>query len=152
METDGPGASSRGAPPDASSNMRASAEGPQRPAAPEGEAVEMPSLFSTRRPCHLGSGLSSGLKSVAKGVGLGLTTLVAAPVVGAAEGGVGGFFKGLAAGVAGGVFLPVGGVLVGSAQIARGAYNTPGAVYSASTGKHWDRCAASGMAGASCDA
>lgn len=101
--------------------------------------VEMPSIFSTRRPCHFGSGLSSGLKSIAKGVGLGLTTLVAAPVVGAAEGGVAGFFKGLGIGVVGGVALPVGGVIIGTAQVARGAFNTPTAVYSASKGKHWDR-------------
>lgn len=103
------------------------------------ERMEMPEVFSTRRPCHFGSGLASGLKSTAKGVGLGVVTLFAAPAVGAVEGGVGGFFKGLGVGLAGSILLPLSGTAVGAAQIVRGAYNTPGAVKAATTGKHWDR-------------
>lgn len=100
---------------------------------------EMPQLFSLRRPCHAGSGLSSGLKSLAKGVGLGLGCLLVAPVAGAMEDGVKGFAGGLVRGVVGGVVLPVAGVVVAGTQIVRGVARTPLAIHSAVHGRHWDK-------------
>jgi hypothetical protein len=41
-------------------------------------------------------------------------------------------------GIAGAVLLPVTGVAVGTAQLVRGAVNTPEALKQASQGKHWD--------------
>mmetsp|Transcript_13426 Transcript_13426/g.48849 ORF Transcript_13426/g.48849 Transcript_13426/m.48849 type:complete len:561 (-) Transcript_13426:136-1818(-) len=95
-------------------------------------------LFSTRRPRDAAAGVSSGLKSIVKGVIAGAATLVAAPVMGAQQEGLKGFGKGLAAGVAGAVALPVTGAVVGTAQIARGVYNTPDAIASSMDGKTWD--------------
>ena len=99
---------------------------------------DMPAFFSTRKPRNLGAGLSSGAKSVAKGVAFGAAALVAAPVIGAKENGVKGFAAGLGAGIVSAVTLPLVGIGIATAQVARGAFNTPEAMKEQAAGKIWD--------------
>merc|ERR1719245_1477546 len=102
--------------------------------------VDLPDIFSSRRPRDAIAGLSSGLKNVGKGIALGAAALVCAPVAGAASEGVSGFAKGLLAGVGGALALPVMGVATGVSQFAKGIYNTPSAVKEKIGGeKEWDR-------------
>jgi len=102
--------------------------------------VELPDIFSSRRPRDAVAGFSSGLKNVGKGIALGAAALVCAPVAGAATEGVSGFAKGLLAGVGGALALPVMGVATGVSQFAKGIYNTPSAVKEKIGGeKEWDR-------------
>jgi len=102
--------------------------------------VDLPDIFSSRRPRDAFAGLSSGLKNVGKGIALGAAALVCAPVAGAATEGVSGFAKGLVAGVGGALALPVMGVATGVSQFAKGIYNTPNAVKEKIGGeKEWDR-------------
>lgn len=63
---------------------------------------------------------------------------MAAPAIGAHQEGFKGFAKGAAAGIAGAVLLPVTGVAVGTAQLVRGAVNTPDAIKQAKEGRVWD--------------
>jgi len=102
--------------------------------------VDLPDIFSSRRPRDAVAGFSSGLKNVGKGIALGAAALVCAPVAGAATEGVSGFAKGLIAGVGGALALPVMGVATGVSQFAKGIYNTPSAVKEKIGGeKEWDR-------------
>ncbi len=133
----------------------------------EASAQENPleGFFSLRTPKDLKAGLASGLKSMGKGFLAGTVGLVAAPAIGVHEEGLKGFAKGVAggealsacsdsgsylgsklsasahacAGVLGAVVLPVAGTGVGIAQVARGAWNTPEAIYETSRGRFWDQ-------------
>lgn len=101
-------------------------------------SAEFQNIFSLKKPKDLRAGASSAAKSVAKGVLAGTIGLVAAPLVGAHQEGLKGFAKGAAAGLAGAVILPVTGVAVGTAQLIRGAVNTPEAFKASQLGYQWD--------------
>jgi len=103
---------------------------------PASSAVDK--LLSSTRPRDFFDGLGSGLKVAGAGILAGTATLFAAPVISAKEDGVSGFFSGLATGVCGAVGLTLGGVVAGTTQVVRGAYNTPEAIQMAQEGKRWD--------------
>ena len=70
-------------------------------------------LYNTKKPKHVGDGLSSGLGNMTKGVLAGCAAVIAAPIAGAkAEGGKG-FAKGLFGGIVAGVGLAGAGVCTG---------------------------------------
>jgi hypothetical protein len=90
---------------------------------------EKPGNFmNSSRPKNFFGGLTSAAKCVGAGIVAGGVALVAAPVVGFKEkgwkGGITGFFQG----VVGGAALAAAGVVAGSAQVVRGAWNTPEAL------------------------
>eukprot|EP00039_Didymoeca_costata_P028442 m.21076 g.21076 ORF g.21076 m.21076 type:complete len:532 (-) comp7024_c1_seq1:209-1804(-) len=103
------------------------------------EDVEMPSLFSLKKPKDARAGASSALKSLGKGIAAGAATLVAAPIIGAKEQGAVGFVKGLGAGVVGAVTLPIAGAGVAAVQLTRGIANTPESFQQRKKGKFWDQ-------------
>jgi hypothetical protein len=85
-------------------------------------------LMNSSRPKNFFGGLTSAVKCMGAGFVAGGVALVAAPVVGFKEkgwkGGVTGFFQG----IVGGAALAAAGVVAGSAQVVRGAWNTPEAL------------------------
>jgi len=102
--------------------------------------LQLPKIFSSRRPRDAAAGLNSGLKNIGKGIALGAASLVCAPIAGAATKGVSGFAKGLVAGVVGAVALPVAGVATGVSQLAKGIWSTPKAVKEKLDGeKEWNK-------------
>jgi len=103
---------------------------------PAASAVDK--ILSSTRPRDFLDGLGSGLKVAGAGILAGTATLFAAPALQAKEDGVSGFFSGLATGVCGAVGLTLGGVVAGTTQVVRGAYNTPEAIQMTQEGKRWD--------------
>ena len=101
--------------------------------------IELPEMFSTRRPKNLIAGLSSGVKSFLKGTVSGAVGLVAAPTVGAKDNGFQGFIVGLANGIVSAITLPLTGAAVATVQIGRGAVNSVEAVIESNNGKDWDQ-------------
>jgi curved DNA-binding protein CbpA len=92
------------------------------------QAMSHVTLFSTRRPQHLGAGIASGLKNIARGVAAGAASLVAMPVVGYKQEGAVGAAKGVGIGIVSCAALSLAGAATGVVQIVRGAVNTPEAV------------------------
>ena len=119
----------------------------------EMEAEDIGEILPIRKPKHIAEGTASGLKLAAGGFVAGAVALVAMPVMGAREGAKNGngTYKsaakgaakgaaiGMAKGVGSGVVLPVVGAVSGTAQISRGAVQTPFAVHGTIKGKQWDK-------------
>ena len=95
-------------------------------------------LFSHNTPKDIIAGASSGIKNISKGIIGGIGSMVLLPIYGAKDEGLNGLIKGAGLGLCGGILLPITGTLMGGAQIIRGLYNTPEAIYSKFNGKIWD--------------
>ena len=95
-------------------------------------------LFSYNTPKDIIAGASSGIKNISKGIIGGIGSMFILPIYGAKDDGLNGLIKGAGLGLCGGILLPITGTFMGGAQIIRGLYNTPEAIYSKLNGKIWD--------------
>ena len=95
-------------------------------------------FFYNSSPKNIISGTCTGIGNITKGVVSGVLGLIACPIYYGKEEGVKGVAKGCGLGVLLAVVLPIGGSILGVAQIVRGLYNTPEAIYSKLNNKIWD--------------